>query len=173
MKTKKAVILKSIALATAVIFSLTAYASSTPTAEIKTTVDAIVSAIKDKNLSLPSNREKRRGKIRSLIKEKFDFEEMAKRSLARHWNDRTPEERKEFVSIFSELLEASYISKIESYTNEKITYDKEEIKGEDKYGVVSTTIVTRNVNIPVEYKVMRKDNKWYVYDVVIEGVSFI
>jgi phospholipid transport system substrate-binding protein len=146
---------------------------TTPTISIKTTIDAILDTLKDKNLSLPSNKEKRRNKIRTLIRDRFDFEEMAKRSLATHWNQRTPKEKEEFVSIFSELLEASYMSKIESYTNEKITYDKETTIEDNRYAAVDTSIITPNVTIPIEYKVILKNNKWWVYDVVIEGVSFI
>jgi phospholipid transport system substrate-binding protein len=146
---------------------------TTPTVAIKTTIDTILDTLKDKNLSLSSNKEKRRNKIRALIRDRFDFEEMAKRSLATHWNQRTPKEKEEFVSIFSELLEASYIGKIESYTNEKITYDKETTKEDNKYAAVNTSIVTPNVTIPIEYKVILKNNKWWIYDVVIEGVSFI
>jgi phospholipid transport system substrate-binding protein len=146
---------------------------TTPTVSIKTTIDTILDTLKDKNLCLPSNKEKRRIRIRALIRDRFDFEEMAKRSLATHWSQRTPKEKEEFVSIFSELLEASYIGKIESYTNEKITYDKETIKEDNKYASVNTSIITPNVTIPIEYKVILKNNKWWVYDVVIEGVSFI
>lgn len=142
------------------------------TAEIKSSIDGILDILKDSNLSSPSNQEKRRVKMRELVRGRFDFEEMAKRSLARHWNDRTPEERKRFVALFSDLIEASYISKIESYSDEKITYDREELRG-DKYGSVSTTIISPKVDIPIEYKVIKKDGKWFVYDVVIEGVSFI
>lgn len=146
---------------------------STPTAAIKSTIDPILDTLKDKNLSIPAKKEARRNKIRSLIRDCFDFEEMAKRSLARHWEKRTPGEKKEFVSIFSDLLIDSYIGKIEAYTDEKITYDKEVVKEDGKYGMVKTTIVTKNVNIPVDYRVMLTDGKWWVYDVVIEEVSFI
>lgn len=146
---------------------------NTPSTAIKTTVDGVLDTLKDKNLSLPSNKEKRRSKIREMIKDRFDFEEMAKRSLATHWSQRTPKEKEEFVSIFSDLLIDSYIGKIESYTNEKITYNKENVKEDGKYASVDTSIITQNVTIPIEYKVMLKNNKWWVYDVVIEGVSFI
>jgi phospholipid transport system substrate-binding protein len=66
----------------------------------------------------------------------------------------------------------SYIGKIETYTNEKVTYDKEILKGKGKYGMVKTQIITANVNIPIDYKLIKK-SKWVVYDVVIEGVSFV
>ncbi len=143
------------------------------TAEIKLTIDSIVDVLKDKNLSLPSNKEDRRGKIRTLINGRFDFKEMSKRILARHWKKRTPAEKKEFVSIFSGLLEASYIRKVEAYTDEEVIYGKEVIRGGGKYGAVSTTIATKKVDIPIDYKVILKDSKWWIYDIVIEGVSFI
>ncbi len=155
------------------IFSAMAAANNSPIIAVQSTIDSILDTIRDKSLSNPAKKEERRNKIRSLINERFDFEEMAKRSLARHWKKRTPEEKKEFVSLFSQLLEASYIGKIEGYSDEKITYDKEEIKGGGKYGVVSTTIATKNVDIPIDYKVILRGATWWVYDIAIEGVSFI
>jgi phospholipid transport system substrate-binding protein len=144
-------------------------AASAPTNELKTSIDSMLEVLRDKNLK----KEERRSKISTLIRDRFDFKEMARRSLARNWKGRSVEEKKEFVSIFSDLLQSSYIGKIEGYTDEKITYDKEVIKKKDKYAVVSTTIVTKNVNIPIDYKVIFKKDKWWVYDVVVEGVSFI
>lgn len=173
MRTKKTQVFIYIIISFTLILFPIATATSTPKVAVKSTIDSILSTLKDKNLSLPVNKEERRNKMRTLLRNRFDFEEMAKRSLARHWKKRTPEEKKEFISIFSELLIASYIGKIEAYTDEKITYDKEAVKGKGKYGIVKTTIVTKNVDIPVEYKVMLKGDKWWVYDVVIEGVSFI
>ena len=148
-------------------------ADSTPTESVRTTIDAIIETLKDKQLLAPEKKEERRAKISALLQDRFDFTEMAKRSLARHWKKRSSEEKKEFVDIFSDLLERSYIGKIEGYTDEKVNYDKEVLKGKGKYGVVNTTIVTKDVNIPIFYKVRYKNNKWWIYDVVVEGVSFI
>ena len=154
-------------------FPVAKAAANTPTDAIKYTVDSVLNALKNKELSAPGKEKERRTRISSLIRERFDFREMARRSLARHWKKRTPGEEKEFIDIFSDLLEASYISKIESYSDERITYDKEVIKGKGKYGVVSTTIVTKDVDIPIDYKVKFKNGKWWIYDVVVEGVSLI
>ena len=150
-----------------------AQAYDKPIDAIRTTIDAVLNVMKDKALSDPAKKEERRSKISALLRERFNFLEMAKRSLAKHWKERTPEEKKLFVDIFSDLLEASYIGKIEAYTDEKIRYDKEVIKKKDKYAVVSTSIVTKEVDIPIDYKVINKGKGWFVYDVVIEGVSFI
>ncbi len=148
-------------------------AADAPKEAIKSTVDSVLEVLKDKPLSLPAKKEERRSRLRALIKDRFDFSEMAMRTLARHWKARTPEEAREFIAIFSDLLVGSYIGKIEAYTDEKVIYNKEVIKGEGNYGAVSTTIATKKVDIPIDYKVILKDGKWWVYDVVIEGVSFI
>lgn len=110
--------------------------------------------------------------MRKVVGERFDYEEMAQRSLALHWKKRTAAEKKEFVPLYSDLLERSYVKKIESYTEEKILYVGETIEGE--YAVVKTRIITkRNVEVPIEYKLMKKSSKWEVYDVIIEGVSLV
>lgn len=154
------------------LFSVTV-AATAPTEAIKSTVDAILDTLKDKVLSSPEKKEERRDRIRSLIRDRFDFVEMSKRSLAKHWKGLSVEDRKEFVDIFSDLLESSYIGKIEGYTDEKITYDNEKIKRKGKYAEINTTIMTKDVDIPLDYKLIFKKDKWWVYDVVIEGVSFI
>ena len=147
--------------------------SNSPMGAIRLTVDSVLDVLKDKTLAAPDKKEARRSRLRSLIRERFDFKEMSKRTLARHWRERTPEEMEEFVRIFSDLLIDSYIGKIEAYTDEKVMYDKEEIKGKGKYGVVDTKIISKDVDIPIEYKVILKGDKWWVYDVIVEGVSFI
>jgi len=142
-----------------------------PTEQVKQTIDSVLSILRNKELKKPEKTKERRAAIRKVISNRFDFEEMARRSLALYWRQRTPEERREFISLFTDLLERSYIKKIESYEDEKILYVGESIEG--TYAVVKTRIVTkRNVEIPVEYKLM-KNSKWEVYDVVIEGVSLI
>ncbi len=153
--------------------SVTTALAVTPIESIQTTIDTVLETMRDKNLSHPDKKEERRDRIGALIRDRFHFEEMSKRSLAKHWKKRTAEEKTEFIKIFSDLLETSYISKIEAYTDEKISYDKERIKGKGKYGIVNTTIITKSVEIPIDYKLIRKNDKWWVYDVVIEGVSFV
>jgi phospholipid transport system substrate-binding protein len=168
--TRKLIIIVFIAcFGTAAIIS----AAGTPTSAIQSTVDAVLDTMRDSTLKLPDKKQERRDRIRALIRDRFDFKEMSKRSLAKHWKKRTPEEKKEFIRVFSELLESSYIGRIEEYTDEKILYNKETIKGKGKYGIVNTAILAKSVDIPIDYKVINKNNKWWVYDVVIEGVSFI
>ncbi len=174
MKNKRISCIHGIAVVLLFTFCMASAASAdTATHAIKVTVDGVLETLKDKKLSLPANKEKRRAKIRGLIRDRFDFEEMARRTLATHWGKRTAQEKEDFISVFSDLLEYSYIGKIEGYTNEKVTYDKEQVKGKGKYALVKTSIVTSSVSIPIDYKLIMKKKTWLVYDVVIEGVSFI
>ena len=169
---KRTLLFIVVAVFTTGLFSIS-MAAKTPTEAVKSTVDAILNTVMEKALSAPEKRQERRDKMGAIIEERFNFIEMSRRSLAKHWKKLSTGEKKEFVGIFSDLLKLSYAGKIERYTDEKITYDKEKIKGKGKYAVVNTTIVTKDVDILLNYKLILKKDKWWVYDVVIEGVSFI
>ena len=145
-----------------------------PQDKVRETVDAELAVLQDKYLQGPEHTEKRREKMRQAVFQRFGFEEMSQRALGQHWQKRTPAEKKEFANLFGELLERSYINKIESYTGEqKVLYTKETI-GTDGYASVRTEIVVkRDTNVDVEYRLLRRDGNWQVYDVVIEGVSLV
>jgi phospholipid transport system substrate-binding protein len=143
-----------------------------PTDQVKQRVDAVLDVVRNKELKKPENEKIRRAKIREIVDTIFDFPEMSRRSLAVHWKKRTPAEQKEFVSLFSDLLEDTYIKKIEKYRDEKILYSGESIR--DSYAVVKTKVITKKeTEIPIDYRLLKENNKWEVYDVVIEGVSLV
>ncbi len=146
--------------------------AKTPMETIKEGTEEVISVLKNPALKGPEHTEQRRQKIWDIISQYFDFQEMAKRSLGRYWRKLTSEQRREFVDLFSFLLQRSYIGKIDKYTNEKVLYDKETIDG--KYAIVKTIILSKNdVQIPVDYRLKKKGDKWMVYDVSIEGVSLV
>ena len=143
-----------------------------PSDQLKTQIDRAVKVLDDLAGKKDTKVQERRAAVRKIANEIFDFGETAKRSLARHWTPRTPAEREEFVRLFADLLERSYISRIELYGGEKIAYVGETIDGDQ--AVVRTRLVTKQgTEIPVEYRLHLRDGKWLVYDVVIEGVSLI
>ena len=146
--------------------------AATPTETVKTTVDKVIQVLNDPSLKVPAKEKERRAKIRAAVLNVFDFKEMAKRSLGLYWKDRTEGERAKFVELFSDLLERSYINRIESYSGEKIVYEKESV--EDDYAVVKTRFITkRREEIPVDYKLLKENGTWVVYDLVIENVSLV
>jgi phospholipid transport system substrate-binding protein len=120
---------------------------------------------------------RRRAQIRAVADELFDFEEVSRRALSVHWASRTPAERTEFVSLFTDLLERAYIGHIEAYAGEKIVYPAEKIDGD--FAVVRSRIIpkrrgdSRAVETGLEYRLHRKEGRWKVYDVLIDGVSFV
>ena len=143
-----------------------------PTDEIKQTTDKILSILTNPSLKGSSKTAEREKLIRQAIDERFNWEEMARRSLARYWDQRTDGEKKEFVRLYSDLLERTYMDKVEGYSGEKVTYEGESI--DNGYAVVKVKIVTKkNTDIRVHYRLKRVENKWLVYDVSIEGVSLV
>ncbi len=121
----------------------------------------------------PSLRQ-RKDEILVIVSEYFNFEEMAKRALGRPWKEQTPEKRQEFAQLFKQLLFNTYINRIENYTgsNERVFYDSEKLDGD--YALVTTHILYQgNNNISIEYRLHRDGGRWQVYDVVVEGISFV
>jgi phospholipid transport system substrate-binding protein len=142
------------------------------TDQSKQKVDRALKVLGDPALKAPGMEAKRRQMLRAIADEIFDWEEMAKRSLGIYWKDRTPEEKKEFVKLFSDLLDRTYMGKIEKYSGEKITYDNETIDG--KYALLESKILTKSdTEVAVNYWLINKDGNWMVYDVSVEGVSLV
>jgi len=129
----------------------------------------------DESLKAPDRAAERRVKIRQAVLQRFGFEEMAQRSMGQHWRKRTPPEQKEFVALFSDLLERSYIDKIEGYGGGKqnIRYAKE-TTDKDGYASVRSEIVSeRGQTYEIEYRLLQRNGSWQVYDIIIEGVSLV
>jgi phospholipid transport system substrate-binding protein len=143
-----------------------------PTDQIKETTDKILAIVTDPSLKVPEKAGERQERIRDAVDERFDWEEMSRRTLARHWADRTDEEKKSFIDLFGRLLERTYMDKVEGYSGEQVLYVDERVDGE--YAAVAVKIVTQqNREISVIYRMKRKGGIWYVYDISIEGVSLI
>jgi phospholipid transport system substrate-binding protein len=159
------------ALAAWLLVAATAAASSTPQEVVRSAVTRVVAILQDDELTRPVNLERRRAELRRVADELFDFNEMARRALARHWTERSAQERREFVRLFSDLLERSYVGKVETFAAERIVYLGETIDGD--YAAVRTKIMARKTEIPVEYRLYRNGQSWAVYDILFEGVSFV
>ena len=143
-----------------------------PTEKVKETSDKIIAIASDPALKDPAKAAQRRERIRKAVDELCDWEEMSRRSLGRYWAQRSEQEKKEFVRLFGQLLERTYSDKVEGYSGEKVNYLGERVDGD--YAEVEVKVVTnKNTEIPVVYRMRAKDQKWLVYDMVIEGVSLV
>jgi phospholipid transport system substrate-binding protein len=116
--------------------------------------------------------QERRSEVRRVAAGLFDLDEIARRALSRHWTARSPEEQAEFVRLFTDLLERTYLGRIESYSGEKIVYLGESMDG--SFATVRSKVVTRRrTETPLDYRLHLRDGRWKVYDVLIDHVSFV
>ncbi|MDF1577597.1 MAG: ABC transporter substrate-binding protein [Desulfobulbales bacterium] len=152
----------------------TAAASITPLEQIRETVGSILTVMQDKELSGPERRGERRERIMALVQHRFDFAEMSQRTLGRDWKNRTDAEKKEFQHLFAELLKNTYIGRVDAHSDEKIEYARELFSQNDPYRArVYTNIIKNGRGIPINYSLVKKGDEWFVYDVIIEGVSLV
>ncbi len=160
----------------AILFTTNAAVAGQMTERIRQTVDSALAVLRDPALQGKAHKKERRERIRAVVEDTIDFEEMTRRSLGVHWRKITPEQRREFVDLFSDLLENSYISKIEQQTDkdDKVLYLDERQNRKGTRGLVKTKVVTsKGTEIPIFYRMMKKDERWVAYDIVIEGVSLV
>lgn len=142
-----------------------------PTDQLRSTVDRVLAILQDPKLKSEDKKTERRDELRKVIYERFDFNEMAKRSLGPNWRQRSPEEQREFVNLFTELLENTYADKMESYNGEKVLYAREKPDRDD--AEVDTEVVTKKGEFSINYKLHPVGADWKVYDVVIENISLV
>ena len=162
----------SLALAVLMALALAAVPASAgpPTEQLRKHVDEVVRVLDDP--ALKGKAAARHDAVRKIAADVFDYNEMARRALGTHWSGRTPEEQREFVTLFSDLLDRAYFSKIDMYQGEKVRYGAETMDGNQ--ATVKTTILAKSGSeVPVDYRLHLVDGRWAVYDVNVEGVSLV
>ena len=164
----------------AVLLSSTARAGTGPVSNyLKETLNQIIEVLNNPSLQTPDKEDERRDILLKLIKKRINEEAFAIKALGAHWQNRTEEEKKEFVEIFSDLLERTYLKKIDDYlakagtfSEKNILYLNETTKG--PYVVIETKIiVSKDTEIPVHYLFQNKQGDWLAIDIAIEGVSLV
>ncbi len=143
-----------------------------PTDQLRGSVDRVIQILEDPQLKAEAKAADRRAAIRKEAESIFDFTETAKRALGQHWKTLNPSQQQEFVSLFEDLLERAYILKIEKYSGEKVAYLGDTVDGD--LATVKTKFTTKQgTEIPVDYRLLRRSDRWLVYDVFVEGVSLV
>ncbi len=146
--------------------------AATATEQVRSANDRVLATVDNPALEGDGKIVERRAAVRNIANEIFDFSEIARRSLGRHWLPLSEAQRTEFVGLFDDLLERSYISKIELYGGEKIMYSGERVDGD--LATVSTKIITKNgTEVPVDYRLFKHGDRWMIYDINIEGISLV
>ena len=151
--------------------SVSVFAAVSPTVFVKQGIDEVLSVFNDNSLDSGQRRVALQKGIRKVIKKHFEFRTISKSVLANNWRKATGYEQDRFVDFFTQTLENTYLTAIESYSGEEIKYVGEKI--ENDRAVVDTIIVSKNNDIPVSYKLKLNDDQWFIYDVIIENVSLV
>jgi phospholipid transport system substrate-binding protein len=138
---------------------------------MKGTIDEVLRILADKDLKKPSKANERRQLLEKVVGERFDYQEMSRRSLGAPWANLSDQDKQEFVSLFQTLLVNTYADKIESYSGEGVQYVNE--RTEKEYAEVRTKVMTGKTEIPLDYRLLNKGSVWRVYDVVVDGVSLV
>jgi len=145
----------------------TAWAGA-PTDQVRQYTDQVAKILENPELRSAD----KRAAVRKVAIEIFDVNETARRALGPHWQTRTPAERDEFVHLFADLLERTYISKVDLFGGEKLRYTAENVDGD--YAVVRAKVITKKgTEIPVEARMLQRGSHWLIYDISVENVSLI
>ena len=145
-----------------------------PTDLVRQITDQVLKILEDPQFQAPNRHAERQERLHKIAEQVFDWQEMARRALAVHWRERTPQEQQEFVRLFRDLVEGTYINRLESSIQEKgeIQYVGEQVDG--SRAAVKTNVVTRrNQQVPIEYRLQKADGRWLIYDVLVEGISLV
>src|SRR5947207_3561954 len=163
--------INSVAAIVVAVAAATALAGS-PNDQVREYTEAVVRVLEDPALKAEDKKPERRAAVRKIAAEVFDVQETARRALGPHWQQRTPQQREEFVHLFAELLEQTYISKIDLFGGERLRFTEEKVDGD--HAIVRAKVITRQATeVPVEARLLRKGDRWLIYDILIENISLI
>jgi phospholipid transport system substrate-binding protein len=150
-------------------FVVPARADDSPMAVVQGTVNQALDVLRDKQTPLAQRQEK----LRQIVANTFDFTEMAKSALGYHWKQLTPEQQQEFTNVFISFIEDSYLSKINDYRGQQVSFLRVVNLGPDE-AQVNTDIISPNKEpIHVNYRLVKKDGTWKIYDVTVDAISII
>ena len=152
--------------------SATVARAGAPTDQLRDYTNAVQKVLDDPALKVPEKRQERRDAVRKIASEVFAVGETARRALGPHWQQRTPAEREEFTEVFADLLERTYISKIDLYGGEKLQYTSEQVEG-DRAVVKAKVQTKQGTDVPVEARMLKNGERWLIYDIAVENMSLI
>ncbi len=161
-------VLRLAAVLSTVLVAVSVAWAGAPTEEVRQYTDQVVKILENPQLRSAD----KRAAVRKVAIEIFDVNETAKRALGTHWQTRSGAERDEFVNLFADLLERTYISKIDLFGGERLQYTTESIDGD--FAVVRAKVVTnKGTEVPVEARMLKRGNHWQIYDITIQNISLI
>jgi phospholipid transport system substrate-binding protein len=147
------------------------HAEGAPTEAVRTTVGQALRVLQVEELKKPERTDERVSRLRKIANSRFDYGEMAKRSLGGQWDKLGASDRQEFVDLFAELLTTTYAERINAYSDEEVTFLSEQLEGD--YAEVKTVMVGKKTETLLNYRLIKKNGDWKAYDVVVDGISLV
>jgi phospholipid transport system substrate-binding protein len=157
---------------TAALISPPTVLAGAPLESIQKQVNNVLDVLREPAIKNEDGRDAMQERIEAIAEDIFDYNELSRRALGRYWKKLNAEEKEEFTELFSKLLAGVYMERIITYTDEKVIFEKENMFSEDQ-GEVQSKVISGSNEIPIHYRVIKKNGSWKVYDVIIEGVSLI
>ncbi|NKB81013.1 MAG: ABC transporter substrate-binding protein [Nitrospirales bacterium] len=154
-----------------VIQPVSAFELGSATEALKQTIDKVLVVLANETFKSPDQAQARIIALEEAIAERFDYQEMGKRTLSHHWKKLSDEQRQEFIELFRHYLSHTYAGNIDGYAGEQVEYLKERRKGD--FAEVQTKVTSPNLQIPLDYRLLKKTRQWRVYDVIIDGISLV
>ena len=146
--------------------------AGTPQQIIEAQVNKVLDVLREPTSESESDKKAKEEKIWSIFDNIFDYTELSKMTLSRNWKKLNGDQQKEFEGLFRKLLGNVYMDRILAYKDEKVAFERETMLSADK-AEVQTKILTSTKEIPMNYRMIAKNDQWRVYDVIIEGVSMV
>lgn len=138
---------------------------------VQGTIANVMRVLDDERLKSPEQVEERRHEIEEIIRQRVDYEEMAKRTLGTQWSSLTHHEQGEFVDLFVQLLRDTFAGRISERSDEQVLYLSEQL--EEGFAEVKTQLKGRKIDTPIDFRLIHRSGDWRVYDVVIDGASIV
>lgn len=138
---------------------------------MKGTIDQVLEVLKDESLKAPEKAKERLEILEGIIEKRFDYKEMGKRTLGKHWQTFSDADREEFVRLFQQFLSKTYAGNVDSYSGGEVEYLKERRKG--GFAEVQTAVASEKSSLSIYYRMLKSSDAWKVYDVVLDGVSLV
>ncbi|HEU4685258.1 MAG TPA: ABC transporter substrate-binding protein [Nitrospira sp.] len=145
--------------------------AESPTSAVRETLEEVLRILDDPSFKAQNRAAERRQRLEDTISKRFDYREMARRTLASQWKRLSEQERDEFVELFKQFLSDRYAGRIEQYSGERVEYLSERREG--PYAEVRTKLVSSKTQYPIDYRLMNKGGRWYAYDIVADGISLV
>ena len=146
-------------------------AQGAPTEAMRTTISQAIGVLQDQELKKPERTDERVSQLKKIADLRFDYGEMAKRSLGGQWDKLIEREREVFVDLFTEFLTATYVEKMHAYSGEEVRFLSERLEG--NHAEVKSIMVGKKTETSMDYRLMKKGDDWKAYDVLIDGISLV